>query len=110
MPEREQVFPPTVSPGGQACKRFTKEGAGRIPLKEKQGLEILKALSQKSVVNAGTFLRDLYRGWILFKRSCYQEFGLEIELNTITDRNVQECACAENLFLQNITFFSPTQN
>ena len=68
-------------------------------------MEIVKALSQKSAVNAGTFLRDLYHGWILFKRSHYQEFGLETELNTITDKNVQECACAENLFLQNITFF-----
>lgn len=33
------------------------------------------------------------------------EFGVETELNTITGKNVEECACAENLFLQNITFF-----
>ena len=27
------------------------------------------------------------------------EFGVETELNTITGKNVEECACAENLFL-----------
>lgn len=38
-------------------------------------------------------------------KEAISEFGVETELNTITDKNVEECACAEDLFLQNITFF-----